>query len=204
MPKSLEEYISLPYTIVLRRDVRDGIYVARVEELQGCTAHGDTELDALSNLRDNMRVWIGDAIEAGDTVPEPAEEAALPSGKWLQRVPRSLHMKLIRLAKEEGVSLNQLVTAALAEAVGNKATRVEASGHATGQVHWIYKNAFEPYSSSSTCWYNLDESVTSPVLLSTAGEAFIRHLVGEVHYGGSQKEVRSHARDEKTIFEVQR
>ena len=202
MPKTLEEYISLPYTIVLRKDVRDGVFVARVEELHGCTAHGDTELDALSNLRDNMRVWISDALEAGDTVPEPAEETALPSGKWLQRVPRSLHLKLIRIAKEEGVSLNQLVTAALAETVGNKAPQVEALGHATGQVYWIYKNAFEPYSSRSTCWYNLDESVKSHPLLSTTGEAFIRHLVGEVHCGRPQKEVISHARDEKTNFEV--
>ena len=202
MPKSLEEYISLPYTIVFRKDVRDGVFVARVEELQGCTAHGDSELNALSNLRDNMRVWIGDALEAGDKVPEPAEETALPSGKWLQRVPRSLHLKLIRLAKEEGVSLNQLVTAALAEAVGNKAPRVEALGLATGQVHWIYKNAFEPYSSRANCWYNLDENVTSNVLLSTAGETFIQHLAGEVHYGGPQKEASSHARCEKTTLEV--
>jgi antitoxin HicB len=120
MSKTLQEYLSLPYTIILRRDKRDEIFVARVEELPGCSAHGDTEQEAVLNLRDNMEVWISDCIDSGDAVPEPAAEKELPSGKWLQRVPRSLHLKLIRLAKEEGVSLNQLVTSALAEAVGGK------------------------------------------------------------------------------------
>lgn len=120
MPKTIEEYLSLPYTIVLRRDVEDKIFVARIEELPGCSSHGDTEVEALSNLRDNMQLWIVDAIEAGDAIPEPAEEIELPSGKWLQRVPRSLHLKLIRLARVEGVSLNQFITAVLAEAAGEK------------------------------------------------------------------------------------
>jgi predicted RNase H-like HicB family nuclease len=125
MSKTLKEYLSLPYAIILRRDKRDEVFVARVEELPGCSAHGDTEQEALSNLRDNMEVWIGDCIDSGDAVPEPTEELGLPSGKWLQRVPRSLHLKLIRLAKQEGVSLNQLVTSALAEVVGGKEIRVE-------------------------------------------------------------------------------
>ncbi len=43
-----------------------------------------------------------------------------PSGKWVQRVPRSLYLKLTVLAKAEGVSLNQFVTAVLAEAAGKK------------------------------------------------------------------------------------
>jgi predicted RNase H-like HicB family nuclease len=122
MPKTIEEYLSLPYTIVLRRDLQDAIVIARVEELPGCSAHGDSEQEALSNLRENMQDWIADCLEAGEPVPEPVEEVDLPSGKWLQRVPRSLHLKLIRIADREGVSLNQFVTSALAEAVGGKAT----------------------------------------------------------------------------------
>lgn len=53
-------------------------------------------------------------------VPAPAEKTEMPSGKWVQRVPKSLHRKLTILAKAEGVSLNQLVTAVLAETVGRK------------------------------------------------------------------------------------
>lgn len=39
------------------------------------------------------------------------------SGKFVQRIPRSLHEKLARLAEREGVSLNTLVTSILSEAV---------------------------------------------------------------------------------------
>lgn len=125
MSKNLKYYLSLPYTIILRWDGDDEFFVARVDELPGCSAHGATEAEAVSNLRDNMQVWIEDCLVAGDPIPEPAQETELPSGKWLQRVPRSLHSKLIRLAKKEGVSLNQLVSSALAEVVGMKTARAE-------------------------------------------------------------------------------
>jgi predicted RNase H-like HicB family nuclease len=119
--ENLEYYLQLPYTVVLRRD-EERDWVAGVQELDGCTAHGGTQAEALENLEDVQRAWIEDALEAGDDIPEPAEETPLPSGKWLQRVPRTLHRKLADTAKREGVSLNQLVASILAEAVGRRAS----------------------------------------------------------------------------------
>jgi antitoxin HicB len=110
-------YFDLPYTVMLRRD-REGDWVAKIDELQGCSAHGSTQAEALANLEEAKRLWIEDAIDSGSQIPLPAEEEELPSGKWLQRTPRSLHKKLSDTAKREGVSLNQLVSAILAEAVG--------------------------------------------------------------------------------------
>jgi antitoxin HicB len=118
MAKTLQEYLALPYTITIRKDPRDEIYVARISELPGCSAHGASDTEALERIRESLSVWIEDALEAGDEIPVPDEISALPSGKWLQRVPRSLHSKLIKLARKEGVSLNQLVVMALAELVG--------------------------------------------------------------------------------------
>ena len=117
----LEDYLNLPYTVVLRRD-EEGEYVARIDELSGLTTHGRTPQEALENLEEAKKAWIEDCLARGDPVPapqvkEPAEEP-LPSGKWVQRVPRTLHRDLIRLAKREKVSLNQLVTSILSEAVG--------------------------------------------------------------------------------------
>lgn len=120
--KDLQYYLGLPYTVVVRRD-EDGDFVARVDELPGCAAHGKDPQEALANLEEAKQLWISESLEAGQSVPEPGAEAALPSGKWVQRVPRSLHRKLALLARREGVSLNQLVTALLSEAVGAK--RVE-------------------------------------------------------------------------------
>jgi antitoxin HicB len=41
-------------------------------------------------------------------------------GQWRQRVPKSLHAALARRAEKEGVSLNALVTAILAESLGRR------------------------------------------------------------------------------------
>ena len=67
---------------------------------------------------------------AGDiSVIPPAISEELPSGKWLQRVPRTLHRDLIRLAERERVSLNQLVTSLLSEAVGARRPKMRPDGH---------------------------------------------------------------------------
>jgi antitoxin HicB len=123
--KNLDYYSTLPYGISLRRD-EDGDWIARIEELSGCIAHGSSQAEALENIEDVKRVWIEDALEAGEAIPDPRDQAELPSGKWLQRVPRSLHKKVADLAEQEGVSLNQLVTSILAEAVGTRVSRAES------------------------------------------------------------------------------
>ena len=74
--------------------------------------------EAFEALEEAKQLWITDCLESGDPVPEPATEEALPSGKWVQRVARTLHQKLVSLAKRENVSLNQFVASVLAEAVG--------------------------------------------------------------------------------------
>ncbi|MBI4317735.1 MAG: type II toxin-antitoxin system HicB family antitoxin [Chloroflexi bacterium] len=40
-------------------------------ELPGCTAHGDTQESALSNVKDTIQLWIDTALEFGDPVPAP-------------------------------------------------------------------------------------------------------------------------------------
>jgi antitoxin HicB len=112
MNKSVENiayYMTLPSTTVLRRDDDDDV-IAHVEELPGCVAHGSDETMAIESLDDD--------VEHGDVVPAPAPESVLPSGKWVQRVPRSLHRRLAQVARHENVSLNQLVTPLLSQAGG--------------------------------------------------------------------------------------
>ena len=122
---TLEEYLRLPYTVILRQD-EEGDFIASIKELDGCVADGSSEEEALSALRSMKKLWLEMALKKGAVIPEPDKEDDLPSGKWLQRVPRSLHKKLADLAKNEGVSLNQLVTSFLAEAVGMKSAHRRA------------------------------------------------------------------------------
>lgn len=121
--RDVSEYMNLPYTILVRKD-DEGDYVARVEELDGCTAHGATKQEAIENLEEVERAWIAECIESNLVIPEPRAVEGLPSGRWVQRVPKSLHRKLVRLAKTESSSLNQLVTGILAEAVGVRSAKV--------------------------------------------------------------------------------
>jgi len=120
--KDVVHYMALPYTIILKPD-EEGDILAQVKELPGCLAHGQNASEALEILREFQRAWIERRIESGQPVPEPEEEEDLPSGKWVQRVPRSLHQQLVQMARRENVSLNQLVTSLLSVALG--ARRVE-------------------------------------------------------------------------------
>jgi antitoxin HicB len=156
----LEKYIELPYSTWLQRD-SDGDFVARIEELPGCSAHGKTREEALANLDEAKKLWIEDCLEHGDPVPVPVEQEALPSGKWLQRVPRKLHRKLQQLAKQDGVSFNQFVSVILAEAVGVQKRAVQAEGVSTqvsayDLLHGSLQKAFDV--APLTTWQVVDVS----------------------------------------------
>ena len=69
------------------------------------------------------------ALEHGDYVPEPDNEADF-SGRVLLRMPAGLHAALSRHAEQEGSSLNQLLVALLAGAIGWGAKRKPRSGKA--------------------------------------------------------------------------
>ncbi|MBP7999599.1 MAG: toxin-antitoxin system HicB family antitoxin, partial [Chloroflexi bacterium] len=52
-------------------------------------------------------------------VPEPGSGGSY-SGKFIQRVPKNIHARLALRAKQEGVSMNALVTSILAESLGKR------------------------------------------------------------------------------------
>lgn len=119
MNKPLDYYLGLPYTIELREDSEAGWFV-KVKELPGCMSQGDTPEEALQMIREAMELWLEVALEDGDPIPEPR---ALDdySGKFVLRVPRSLHRDLVEEAKCQGVSLNQYVSVALSRATSRSA-----------------------------------------------------------------------------------
>lgn len=116
--KSVEDYLKLPYHIEIIRDddEENPGWVARVIELPGCITQGDTFEELGEMIDDAMRSWISIALEDGIPVPEPAPDEVY-SGKFVVRLPRSLHRQLAQTADREGVSLNQFINVALARAV---------------------------------------------------------------------------------------
>ncbi len=121
-PRTVDDYLKLPYTIEVIRDESDGQpgYVARVVELPGCLTQADDFQELGEMVEDAMRLWIETALEDGQVIPQP-RLAAQHSGKFLVRVPRSLHRQLVDAAERDGVSLNSLVNVILARAMGEPA-----------------------------------------------------------------------------------
>lgn len=106
------------YPIKLTYDPADGEWLATVPDLSGCTAFGDTPEDAVHEAGIAIDLWLDAARQIGKPVPEP-HSADDYSGKIAVRGPRSLHRDLVDKAREEGVSLNQMVLYILSSGVGH-------------------------------------------------------------------------------------
>ena len=104
----LAYYMSLPYTkTVVKRDDADGVhYISSVLELDGCTSDGTSPEEALRNLDEAMECYLESCIIHNDPIPKPMGEKTF-SGKFIVRLPKSLHRKLSYESQQEGVSLNQ-------------------------------------------------------------------------------------------------
>lgn len=97
-----------------------GGFLAEIRELPGCIADGETVQEAMDNLKDALAEWLATANKLGRPIPDPPEQGEGYSGKWVQRVPKSLHARLASEARREGVSLNALATTFLAEGIGKR------------------------------------------------------------------------------------
>jgi antitoxin HicB len=97
----------------------DQRFIATVYDLPGCLADGETEEEAARAAHDAAQLWVEVAQEEGRDIPRPSRTGD-PSGKFLLRLPVFLHRQLQALARREGVPLNQLVIALLAQREAEK------------------------------------------------------------------------------------
>ncbi len=106
--KNVKEYMALPYNYIIQpiNDESGFYFYARILELDGCQSTGETFEEAYKNLREAMEGWIEAKMEGGFEIPLPVGYEHF-SGKFLVRIPKSLHYKLAVEAEQEGVSLNQ-------------------------------------------------------------------------------------------------
>ena len=128
--KELADYMALPYTFTLIPDPAEPGYAIKVNELPGCISQGDTAEEALVRIREAMEAWIESALEDGQEVPTPGDSEGY-SGKFLVRLPRSIHQAIARAAEREGVSLNLFAASALARAAGAYEPTPRAKGRRT-------------------------------------------------------------------------
>jgi antitoxin HicB len=111
-----------PFTLRLLSEEDGGGYLIEFPDLPGCISDGETVEEAIENGRDAVQSWIHAANENNMTVPVPGQSQNLNhySGKFVQRLPKSLHMKLSETAKAEGISINQLALSLIAEGLGQR------------------------------------------------------------------------------------
>lgn len=117
--KNKSQYIDYPFTIRHLSKNEGGGYLIEYPDLPGCMSDGETIDEAIENGKDAVACWIAAAKKAKRHIPFPGDFEK-QSGKWVQRVPKSIHLQLVEKAEEEGVSLNTLVVSILAKALGKK------------------------------------------------------------------------------------
>jgi antitoxin HicB len=111
------------YPIEIRPLAADegGGYLASFPDLPGCMSDGATAQEAIASAVDAAASWLATAREFGDPIPAPGSGGE--SGRFVTRLPRSLHARLIARARQEGVSMNTLVATLIAEGLGQHERR---------------------------------------------------------------------------------
>ncbi len=111
----IKDYMKLPYTKMVQEmnDESGHYFYGRILELDGCQSTGDTVEELYKNLNEAMEGYIEVKLENNLRIPVP-ETIENYSGKFVVRLPKSLHQRLVIEANREGVSLNQLALYKLA------------------------------------------------------------------------------------------
>lgn len=116
--KDLSKY---PFEIRPLSKEEGGGYLISFTDFSECISDGETIAEAIENGMDALQETIA-ALESLELpVPKP-DSGGTHSGKFIQRVPKSIHSRLVMRAKQEGVSMNSLVTSMLAESLGKRET----------------------------------------------------------------------------------
>ena len=103
-----QDYMKLPYNYIVKpiTDESGSYFHVSVLEFDGCQSTGDTLEEAYDGLMEAVEGWIETRLENGFSVPHPLDVERF-SGKFVLRLPKSLHARLAVEAAKEGVSLNQ-------------------------------------------------------------------------------------------------
>ena len=69
---------TLVYEVAVTKE-SDGRWSAECPALPGCATWGDSERDALKNVREAVEAYVEDLVKAGETVPAGREIIQVPA-----------------------------------------------------------------------------------------------------------------------------
>lgn len=86
----------------------DDVFIARVAEFPSLATHGDTQDEALGEIKKLVKFVLSDLKKNNEPIPEPLGKRSF-SGRLVLRMPEYLHRELALEASQQGVSLNQFL-----------------------------------------------------------------------------------------------
>ena len=119
--RSLNDYLALQYPFNVVAD-EDGGYVVLFPDLPGCMTQAERIEEIPELAEEARRLWIESEYEFGREIPLPTYPEEY-SGRFVLRLPKSLHRRLAEGASANGVSLNQHIVGLLQR--GDPLARIE-------------------------------------------------------------------------------
>lgn len=111
-----------PFEIRPLSQQEGGGFLISYPDFAECVSDGESLEETLANGRDALKSTIAALKAKGQPIPAP-HSGGVASGKFLTRVPKTIHAQLATRAKAEGVSLNALVLAFIAQGLGRQERR---------------------------------------------------------------------------------
>ncbi len=164
-----------------------GGFLITFPDLPGCMSDGDTIEEAIENGRDAFLGWVSVQAELKREIPKPLwnpeEDRTLPlvaSGKFVQRVSKTIHAQLVRQAQEEGVSLNTLVLMYITAGL-EKGITVDMVKRFETKLDSVLTKLKDPV-------YYMPQRVPGPYRRETSSDS---DYIGELEISGSDKKSQS-------------
>jgi antitoxin HicB len=104
-------------------------YLISFPDFAECMSDGESVDEAIENGRDALKATITTLKSKKLPVPAP-NSGGVASGKFVARVPKTVHAQLATRARAEGVSLNALVLTFIAQGLGSSGRKARAKGAA--------------------------------------------------------------------------
>jgi antitoxin HicB len=113
--------IEYPFEIRPLSAEEGGGFLISYPDFSDCISDGSSVEEASLNGKDALKSTIATLKAKALPVPAP-NGGSVASGKFVARVPKTVHAQLTTRAKAEGVSLNSLVLTFIAEGLGRRET----------------------------------------------------------------------------------
>ncbi len=106
-----------------------GGFLISFPDFAECISDGETVEEAMENGRDALKATVAALKAKKFAVPAP-NSGGVASGKFVARVPKTVHAQLAIRARAEGVSLNALVLTFIAQGLGGPGAKARVKSAA--------------------------------------------------------------------------